>query len=245
MFYTVRIPWILRKVAPSLVYKISTVDKTVYITFDDGPIQETTPQLLEILERFNAKATFFCLGKNVELNKPLFEKIIQKGHSIGNHSFDHKDGWKTKNQEYFDNIEKANTLIKSKLFRPPYGRIKPSQIKFLKRKYKIVMWDVLSGDFDPNTSKEQCVKNVLDNVTSGSIIVFHDSIKVKEKVLYILPKILKELKERGYKFRNLEGFKNLQGLGTMPMFIQLFRKVVCVIGDNTNHGDKDFSWIGE
>jgi peptidoglycan/xylan/chitin deacetylase (PgdA/CDA1 family) len=201
MFYTVKIPWLLKKIATSLVYKIPNEKSTVYITFDDGPKPETTPYILEILEKFNAKATFFCLGKNVESYKSIFNNILNGGHSVGNHSFNHKNGWKTNNYDYFDNIEKADILIKSNLFRPPYGRIKPSQIKSLKAKnYKIIMWDVLSGDFDPNTSKEKCVSNVLGNVTSGSIIVFHDSIKTKDKVIYALPKVLEKLRERGYSF---------------------------------------------
>lgn len=198
MFYTVKIPWIIRKLFPSLLYK--GVGDTVFVTFDDGPIPETTPYILDILEKFEAKATFFCLGKNVENNPILFKEILEKGHAVGNHSYDHPDGWKTKNDNYFLNINRADKIIQSNLFRPPYGRIIPSQIKYLKDKYKIVMWDVLSGDFDPNTSKETCVTNVINNVRSGSIIVFHDSIKAKDKMLYALPEVLKLLQERGYKF---------------------------------------------
>jgi peptidoglycan/xylan/chitin deacetylase (PgdA/CDA1 family) len=201
--YIVKIPWIIRKLFPSLLTRIPVIDKTVFLTFDDGPIPEVTPRILNILAEYNAKATFFCLGKNVEKNQEIFESIKNAGHSIGNHSFDHKNGWKTKNQTYFDNIEKAGNLIKSNLFRPPYGKIMPSHIKFIKLRYKIVMWNILSGDFDPDISKEKCVENVMKNVKPGSIIVFHDSIKAKEKVLYALPVILEELSEDGYRFERI------------------------------------------
>ena len=204
MFYMIKIPWILRKIAPALVYNIPSKRKTVFITFDDGPIPQTTPEILKILDDYNVKATFFCLGKNVEKHQDIFGEIINVGHAIGNHSFDHKSGWKTKNADYFTNIEKANSIFKTNLFRPPYGRIKPSQIKYLKKKYKIIMWDVLTGDFDPQTSKEECVKNVINNVSSGSIIVFHDSLKAKEKVLYALPKVLDKLRKNGYDFKILK-----------------------------------------
>jgi peptidoglycan-N-acetylglucosamine deacetylase len=201
--HVVKIPWIIRKLFPSLLTSLPVTDKTVFLTFDDGPIPEVTPQILHILAKYNAKATFFCLGKNVEKNPEIFESIKKVGHSAGNHSFDHKNGWKTQNQNYFDNIEKAGKLIKSNLFRPPYGKIKPSQIKFIKSRYRIVLWDVLSGDFDPDISKEKCAKNILKNVKPGSIIVFHDSLKAKEKVLYALPVILEELSDNGYKFESI------------------------------------------
>jgi peptidoglycan/xylan/chitin deacetylase (PgdA/CDA1 family) len=198
--YVIKIPWIIRKLFPSLLTRIPVTDRTVFLTFDDGPLPEVTPQILDILAGYKAKATFFCLGKNVEKNPEIFESIKNAGHSVGNHSFDHKNGWKTQNKTYFDNIEKAGVLIKTNLFRPPYGKILPSQIKFIKSRYRIVMWDVLSGDFDPGIAKEKCVENVVKNVKPGSIIVFHDSIKAMEKVLYTLPVILKELSAMGYQF---------------------------------------------
>ncbi len=203
MFYTAKIPWIIKKIFPSLIYTVDNQEKKVFITFDDGPIAATTTQILDILDTFGAKATFFCLGKNVENHPELFELIKQKGHSVGNHSYSHKNGWKTENTEYFHDIDKATKLIKSKLFRPPYGKIKPSQIKYLKKEYKIVMWDVLSGDFDPHTSKEKCYDNVINNIESGSIVVFHDSVKAKGKVLDVLPRVLKKLSELGYVFEGL------------------------------------------
>ncbi len=192
---------------PSLIYKVKGEKKSVLMTFDDGPIPETTPKIIKILNDFNAKATFFCLGKNVEKHPDLFELIKQNGHSVGNHTHNHKNGWKTPNPEYFDDIKKADKYINSNLFRPPYGRIKPSQIKFLKRKYKIVMWDVVAGDFDSNISSEKCYSNVMNNVENGSVIVFHDSLKAKGRVLEVLPRVLSELRNRGYRFEKM----NYQG----------------------------------
>jgi len=204
MFYTAKMPRIIKKLAPSLVYEINDDEKSVYLTFDDGPVPETTPFILDILSRYDAKATFFCLGKNVQQYPHLYQIIRETGHKTGNHSYSHLDGWKTKNKIYFDDIEAASHLIDSSLFRPPYGRITPAQIRHLKKKYKIIMWDVVSGDFDPGTSLRQCRDNVLDNVSPGSIVVMHDSLKAKEKVLGTLPVIMEKLASEGYKFKTLE-----------------------------------------
>ncbi|MGE5357025.1 MAG: polysaccharide deacetylase family protein [Deltaproteobacteria bacterium] len=198
--YVIKFPGLLGKLFPSLITRIPVKQKSVFLTFDDGPIPEVTPLILDILAEYGAKSTFFCLGKNVEKYPHIYESIKNAGHSVGNHSFDHKNGWRTKNEVYYQNIERAGSVIDSGLFRPPYGKIKPSQIKYLKSKYKIVMWDVLSGDFDPETDREKCVNNVVRNVKPGSVIVFHDSLKAKEKVLYSLPLILDELKKKEYKF---------------------------------------------
>ncbi len=203
MFYTVKIPKIVKIIAPSLVYDIKADDKVVYLTFDDGPIPESTPAILDILESFSAKATFFCLGKNVEQNLDLFNQIKQKNHSTGNHSYNHLNGWTTKNKAYFDDIEKADKFINSTVFRPPYGKISPCKIKHLKRKYKIVMWDVLSGDFDPGISVKKCINNVVNNIRPGSIIVFHDNLKAKSTTIKALPEILKILSDADYKFKGI------------------------------------------
>ena len=203
MFYTVKIPKIVKLIAPTLVYDIKSDDKVVYLTFDDGPIPESTPAILDILDSISARATFFCLGKNVDKNRDLFNLIKQKNHSIGNHSYNHVNGWATKNKDYFDDIERAEKLIDSNLFRPPYGKITPSQIKYLKGKYKIVMWDVLSGDFDPDINVKKCINNVVNNVKPGSIIVFHDSQKAKSITIKALPEILKLLSDSGYKFKGI------------------------------------------
>lgn len=198
-----RFPFIVKIFFPQIFYSIRNDSKKIFLTFDDGPIPEVTPQILDILSKFNAKATFFCLGKNVANHNDIFSTIKEKGHTVGNHTYDHLNGWKTSNFQYFQNVEKAHNLIKSDFFRPPYGKISPMQIFRLSLKYKIVMWDVLSGDFDSNLSKEKCVEYVLKNVKSGSIIVFHDSLKAKERVLYALPIILEELQKKGFQFAEL------------------------------------------
>ncbi len=204
MFYTIKIPAIIKLLFPSLVYNINNSSNSVYLTFDDGPHPATTPEILKILDKYKAKATFFCVGNNVLKYPGLFSMIIQKGHSVGNHTFNHLDFWKNNFKNYYDDIKKANNYIDSGLFRPPYGRLLPWYIKNIGEKYKIIMWDVLSGDFDPDTTVEKCYDNVVKNTNPGSIIVFHDSIKTKEKVLQVLPVVLDELKNRGFNFKKIK-----------------------------------------
>ena len=199
----IKSPPILKTVFPNLIWDIKTDKKEIYLTFDDGPHPEITPQILEILNRFNTKATFFCVGENVSKFPETYNSIISNGHSVGNHSYDHINGWKSSNKEYFTNIEKAKTLINSDLFRPPYGRITPSQIKFLKKQYSIIMWSVLTYDFDKKVGKEQCLKNSIIKTQPGSIVVFHDSLKSAENLLYALPLFLKHFTDNGFVFRPL------------------------------------------
>jgi peptidoglycan/xylan/chitin deacetylase (PgdA/CDA1 family) len=193
-------PKIIRPIAKDLVWTIPRELPTLFITFDDGPIPEVTPQVLEILESYNAKATFFCVGHNVEKHPAVYQLILDKGHSIGNHSYNHLSGWKTNTNDYVSNVLKANKLIDSKLFRPPYGKITRAQMKVLKEEYKIIMWDVLSGDFDSKTSIKTSTENVIKNARSGSIIVFHDSLKAASTMLASLPIILKHFSELGFQF---------------------------------------------
>ena len=204
----VKIPkWIQRKI-PTLVFSISTSKKKLYLTFDDGPTTEITEWVLQQLKIYNAKATFFCIGKNIDNHPEIFDEIIEGGHRIGNHTQNHLKGWKTKNEVFFENITATEKILLEKgvvdlpkLFRPPYGKIKPSQVHFLKGKnYKIIMWDVLSLDFDKNVKPEKCLQNVLKNAENGSIIVFHDSVKASEKMMYVLPKILEYYSKKGYRF---------------------------------------------
>lgn len=197
----VKSPSILKTVFPNLVWDIKTTEKEIYLTFDDGPHPEITPQALEILNRFNTKATFFCVGENVSKFPETFNSIISNGHSVGNHSYNHISGWKSSNKDYFTNIEKAKTLINSDLFRPPYGRITPSQIRVLKKQYSIIMWTVLSYDFDKNVSREQCLKNSIIKTQPGSIVVFHDSMKSANNLLYALPLFLKHFTDEGFVFK--------------------------------------------
>lgn len=205
MYFT-KNPRLLKKMYPSLIWDIPNKDKCIYLTFDDGPIPEVTPFVLEILEQYNAKATFFCIGDNVRKHPEIFQQIIDHGHSIGNHTFNHLNGWRTDTEEYLNNIDKCNHLTGTKLFRPPYGRILPSQIRKFKRDYpdgKIIMWDVLSGDFDTNISSDKCYQNVIDATESGSIVVFHDSLKAFPRLENSLPKAMKYWVEKGYSFDKL------------------------------------------
>jgi len=183
---------------------MESVEKKVYLTFDDGPIPEVTPWVLDELDKYGAKATFFCVGQNVEKYGDIFHQLKSQGHTIGSHTYNHISGWASDNLDYMLNVRKASKICESNIFRPPYGKIRPSQTRFLKHHYRIVMWDVLSGDFDPNISAEQCLQNVLKNTIAGSIVVFHDSIKSFEKLKFVLPRVLNYYSEQGYQFVNLD-----------------------------------------
>lgn len=198
--FLVKSPAIVKKYYPRLVWDIPNKENKIYLTFDDGPIPEITEWVLDILNQYNIKATFFCLGCNVAKNPIIFEQIKLDGHAIGNHSYHHLSGWDSNDEDYLNNIKKANKLLNTKLFRPPYGRIKKSQIASLIEDYKIIMWDVLSGDFDPKTTPEKCYNNVIKNTKTGSVIVFHDSVKASENLKYALPKAIEYLLEQGFKF---------------------------------------------
>ena len=176
--------------------------KKIYLTFDDGPHPTITPFVLDILKQYDAKATFFCIGNNVEKYPAVYELILEQGHSVGNHSFTHCNGYKTKDEQYLSDIEKAGHLIHSPLFRPPFGRLRSSQARQLKG-HSIIMWDVLSGDFDESLNREKCLKQTLDATRPGSIIVFHDSDKAWQRVEYVLPRLMEKLKQRGYLFEKL------------------------------------------
>lgn len=235
--YPVKTPGIIRSLFGKYRWRFQTDKKTtspqnkeIYLTFDDGPIQEITPWVLQNLSQYKAKATFFCIGENVKKYPKIFQKIISEKHSIGNHTYNHLNGWKTNKDEYLKSVEKAeislqssvgscqlsvfglqssvktqitkNKQLTTSLFRPPYGKIKINQAnKILKKGYDIIMWDVLSGDFDLSISKEKCLKNVLKNTGSGSIVVFHDSKKAYKNLEYVLPKVLAYFTEKGYVFK--------------------------------------------
>ena len=179
-------------------------NKVLYLTFDDGPIPEVTPWVLEQLETYNAKATFFCVGENVKRHPQIFRQVVDAGHTVGNHTYNHLSGWATENVPYFHNVRHCARVVNSDLFRPPYGKLKPKQVQFLQRHYKIVMWDVLSGDFDPQVSPEKCLSNVVTNAGPGSIVVFHDSLKAEANIRYTLPRTLKFFSSQGYQFERLE-----------------------------------------
>ena len=226
--YWVKTHRIIKGLFSNLIWDIPNTEKKIYLTFDDGPTSEITEWVLNQLEQYNAKATFFCIGKNIEQHPEIFKKVIENGHAIGNHTFNHLNGWKTTTNEYIENFELCEVAIsnqkcfasslslgseinpeisglKSKIFRPPYGKIKAAQAKKLRQKgYKIIMWDVLSADFDQSITKEACLDNVVSNTQSGSIIVFHDSVKAFKNLEYALPKVLQHLAEHHFSFETIK-----------------------------------------
>lgn len=210
-FFMIKVPKIIKLLFFNQVWDIPNSVNTIYLTFDDGPTPEITERVLEILDKHHIKATFFCIGDNVRKHPEIVQKILSKQHSVGNHTYSHLKGWKTPTKTYISNSEaceiKLNSLFKirnSKLFRPPYGKITPWQsYKLRKLGYKIIMWDVLSKDYDASISAEKCYENVIQNVLSGSIIVFHDSNKAKENVLNSLEKTIETLKSKGFKFEKI------------------------------------------
>lgn len=205
-FYWIKTNWIIKKIFSGFVWDLPNNERKVYLTFDDGPTPEVTQWTLNQLKQYNAKATFFCIGENIQKYPEIFNTVIIEGHAIGNHTYNHLKGWKTKTTDYIENLKQCKSEIlkftkpESKLFRPPYGKINLSQSKKLRKMdYKIIMWDVLSADFDTTISKEKCLENVIENIQSGSIIIFHDSKKAFKNLEYALPKTLEFLKEKGYK----------------------------------------------
>ncbi|MEY4595084.1 MAG: hypothetical protein RIQ47_1494 [Bacteroidota bacterium] len=195
-----RTPQLIQRLFSSLVWRIPQKDKIIYLTFDDGPIPEVTPWVLDELEKHNAKATFFCIGNNVRKHPDVYKKLQLAGHRIGNHTENHLNGWTVYNREYYMNIAQCRRVVKSDLFRPPYGKIRPSQIARIRENYRIIMWDVLSKDYDISLSGEEVYQRVVRNTTPGSIIVMHDSLKAEERLRYALPRILAHFTEQGYKF---------------------------------------------
>ena len=219
--YFIKTPSLLKFIFRNWAWRLSSKEKVLYLTFDDGPTPEITEWTLNELKKHKAKATFFCIGKNIGEHPEIFQKIIEEKHSVGNHTNNHLNGWKTKTADYLHNIENAekyfevnlkpNTFKEKletrnlKLFRPPYGRITHSQSKKLRKKgYKIIMWDVLSADFDPAVSNEKCLENVIRNIENGSVIIFHDSDKASEKLKFVLPKVLEYYSYLGFSFKSIE-----------------------------------------
>ena len=205
--YFIKIPFWLRLIYRSCIWRKPNQDRVLYLSFDDGPHPEATPFVLEQLSNFNAKASFFCIGKNVQLYPEMYDAILAAGHTVGNHTQNHMNGWKNTTENYMADIQEATKLIDSNLFRPPYGRISFSQIKALRLDpalpQQIMMWDVLSGDFDTNITGEQCANNVIQYAGPGSIVVFHDSAKAMDRLRIALPKVLAHFSKLGYQFKAL------------------------------------------
>jgi peptidoglycan/xylan/chitin deacetylase (PgdA/CDA1 family) len=194
---------LMRLLFPKALWRVERTEKTVYLSFDDGPVPETTPAVLLILKQYGIKATFFCVGDNVEKYPELFQEIIKQGHRLGNHSFNHVRGFSMGANEYLRNVQKASQFIPSVLMRPPHGQLTPKLYKELNKNYQIVMWDLITRDYNQSLSPERIVDNVIKYARNGSIIVFHDSEKSKKNVLAALPASIEYLQHEGYRFETL------------------------------------------
>jgi peptidoglycan-N-acetylglucosamine deacetylase len=193
---------------PEATWNLRNGENKVYLTFDDGPVPDITPQVLEILNKESAGATFFCVGENVSRYPEIFDMVLQQNHSVGNHTYNHLQGLKTSPHEYFQNIAKAGSIINSNLFRPPHGLLKYSQYKVLSKQYKIIMWDVLSMDHHPRTTSARLIRDVTRFARDGSIITFHDSVKSIAKLKAALPLVIKMLKDKGYSLQPIPYLKH-------------------------------------
>jgi peptidoglycan/xylan/chitin deacetylase (PgdA/CDA1 family) len=212
--YLVKTPLAIQKLFPRRVWSHPNVCGNVFLSFDDGPIPEVTPWVLDELKKYDAQATFFCIGENVTKHPEIFKRIISEGHSIGNHTFHHINGWKSSASEYIDDVNLAESSMRKifnapassqKLFRPPFGKLRSKQANLLQRKgYKIIMWDIISADFDTRISKEQCLQNVIKRMQPGSIVVFHDSLKVEKNLRYTLPRLLEFIHENNWNSRAIK-----------------------------------------
>jgi peptidoglycan/xylan/chitin deacetylase (PgdA/CDA1 family) len=207
-YYLVKTPWLMKKIYPAYIWSIDTNEKELYLTFDDGPHPVATPFVLKQLKQYNALGTFFCIGKNVVAYPDLYKQIQDEGHTVGNHTYHHLNGWKTANEIYLKDVAEASRVIDSSLFRPCYGRVTSFQAQNLAqvmkgKKPEIIMWDILSGDFDITCTPQQCLANVVLASVPGSIIVFHDSEKAFPRLEYALPRVLSYFTEKGFSFKSL------------------------------------------
>jgi len=204
--YLHKTPSWLSQLFPNILWQVNTRDKEIYLTFDDGPVPEATPWVLDQLDQHNAKASFFMVGDNIDKYSELFQEVVKRQHTVANHTYNHLSGWKTENKKYYNNISKAEDLLgkaSNKLFRPPHGRLKYGQYRNIKKSYKIVMWDVLSGDYNRLLAPERCLKNTIAATSPGSIIVFHDSVKAIKNLQYVLPRYLNYFAALNFTFKAL------------------------------------------
>ena len=200
----IRPPFLFPFLFRDVVFRMPGAEKVLYLTFDDGPTPGVTTQVLDVLQEYGAKATFFVCGKNVENQPDLFRRICDEGHAVGNHTYNHLNGWKTGTNRYITDVEQTRTLVQGSLFRPPYGKLTWRQYRYLRKHYRIVIWDVMCGDYDPASSPGLCYERIRRYAVPGSVIVFHDSEKTTGKVPYILEQTLKDYGKRGYRFEKLK-----------------------------------------
>ena len=212
-FYWIKTNRLIKQLFSKQIWDLPNTERKIYLTFDDGPTPEVTEWVLSLLKAHNVKATFFCIGDNIRKYPEIFKQVVAEGHRIGNHTYNHLQGWKTSNKKYLENISECEKTMQqseynstqTNLFRPPYGKIGTVQAaKLRKLGYKIIMWDVLSADFDVRITPEECLKNVISNTAQGSIIVFHDSRKAFKNLEYALPETIKILKEKGFVFDTID-----------------------------------------
>ena len=198
--YLAKTPTIIQRLLPGYTWRMPTDERILYLTFDDGPIPTVTPWVLDTLRQFDAKATFFCVGENVERYPAIFRRLSSEGHAVGNHTHQHLNGWKTDTAKYLHNVAQCADWVPGHLFRPPYGRLQSNQAKILKQNYQIVMWDVLSGDFDQRITPQKCLDNITRHSRPGSIVVLHDSLKAEQNLRYALPALLEYFSEKKWRF---------------------------------------------
>jgi len=202
--YAVRPPWFYRALSPDyLLCQVPVNRKVAYLTFDDGPVPEVTPDVLLVLKQKNVQATFFCVGDNVRKHRDVFDMLTADGHAVGNHTFNHLNGWKTSPGAYYNNVMHCREYFESKLFRPPHGRLTPGQYFILRNDFRFILWSALTMDYHHAVSPEQCLLNATANLRPGAIIVFHDSVKAREKMLFALPRFIDHALEQGYTFGTL------------------------------------------
>ncbi len=198
-----QIPEFIKKLWRTPVWRINPSERAIYLTFDDGPNPIVTPQVLDMLDEYDAKATFFCVGENIQKYPEVFEEVKRRGHTVGNHTFNHMKGFENSAQNYVENVRKADEYIHSKLFRPPHGRIKLSEIRILKKDYQIIMWDFITYDYDRKVTPDDILKEIKKRSRNGSIVIFHDSLKAEKNVLAALPEALKFWREEGYEIKSI------------------------------------------